>query len=91
MLNWCCPPVYLIPRTLRYAKACKASGTLLVPYWPSAVFWPMVCAESDKFADFVLEVFELPQVEDTIVPGRRGHSIAAANPNFRILALRFQF
>lgn len=91
VVNWCCPPVYLIPRTIRHAKACKAGGTLLVPYWPSAVFWPMIYNDSDRFADFVLDVIELPQVQDTIIPGRRGHSIAMANPSFKMLALKFQF
>ena len=38
--NWLCPPVYLIPRSLRHAQNCHARGTLVVPEWPSAVFWP---------------------------------------------------
>ena len=36
--NWWCPPVYLIPRVLRYAKNTKAKGTLITPQWPSAPF-----------------------------------------------------
>ena len=29
--NWMCPPVCLIPRTIRHASKCSASATLLVP------------------------------------------------------------
>ena len=36
--NWLCPPVYLIPRVLRHAQKCACVGTLVVPFWKSAVF-----------------------------------------------------
>ena len=32
------PPVGLIVRVLRYAEACKATGLLVVPFWPGAIF-----------------------------------------------------
>ena len=38
--NWLCPPIYLISRTLKYLRLCKASGILIVPVWHSAYFWP---------------------------------------------------
>ena len=40
--NWLVPPVYLIGRTIFHLEACGARGVLVVPYWPSAVFWPIV-------------------------------------------------
>ena len=91
VLNWCCPPVCLIPRTIKHAKACKAAGTLVVPCWPSAAFWPIIYPDGETFAKFILEVVELPQVEGTIVPGKRGSSIALGKPSFKMLALRFLF
>ena len=91
VLNWCCPPVYLIPRVIKHARACKATGTLVVPCWPSAAFWPIICPDGEKFADFILDMIELPQMEGTIVPGKRGNSIATGKPSFKMLALRFQF
>ena len=91
VLNWCCPPVCLIPRTIKHAKACKAAGTLVVPCWPSAAFWPIIYPDGETFAKFILEVVELPQVEGTIVPGKRGSSIALGKPSFKMFALRFLF
>ena len=30
--NWWCPPPMLVPRVVRHAEACGASGTLVVPF-----------------------------------------------------------
>ena len=38
--NWWCPPVRLVPRVISHAQVCKVVGTLIVPCWPSAPFWP---------------------------------------------------
>ena len=58
--SWWCPPVTLIPRVIGHAKVCKAVGTLVVPGWPSAPFWPVLHPSVGRFADFVSEVEELP-------------------------------
>ena len=34
--NWLVPPVNIIPRTINHVTACN--GTLVAPYWPSALF-----------------------------------------------------
>ena len=36
------PPVGIIPRVLHYLKSQQAVGTLVVPLWPSAHFWPLI-------------------------------------------------
>eukprot|EP00731_Ephydatia_muelleri_P018538 Em0011g578a len=41
--NWWCPPPVLIPRVLRHAEGCRALGTLVVPCWESAPYWPLLC------------------------------------------------
>ena len=38
--NWCVPPPKLIARSIDKFVAEKAHGTLIVPYWRSAPFWP---------------------------------------------------
>ena len=43
--NWWCPPVGLIPRLTQHARKTKATGTLIVPCWPSAPFWPVLFAK----------------------------------------------
>ena len=39
-INWLCPPIYLITRTLDYLQMCKAKGIIIFPQWTSSYFWP---------------------------------------------------
>ena len=50
--NWLVPPVYLISSTIRHLLTCSAVGTI-VPYWPSAPFWPLVFRSPDLKQTFV--------------------------------------
>ena len=36
------PPVVLISSVLKHIFLCKAKGTLVIPWWPSSVFWPLL-------------------------------------------------
>ena len=38
--NFVCPPRHLISPALYHMETCKAKGTLFVPEWKSAPFWP---------------------------------------------------
>lgn len=67
--NWLCPPVSLIIPIIRHMSVCKAKGTLIVPRWPSAIFWPVLKTEPGKFAPFVKESFVLPKVAPMCIPG----------------------
>ena len=40
--NWTVPPTNLILRTLFCMKNCQAVGALVIPYWPSAAYWPFL-------------------------------------------------
>ena len=51
--NWLCPPISLIGSTIKHLKFCKASGTLLVPVWRSAYFWPLLFPNGIHTASFV--------------------------------------
>ena len=85
--NWLCPPVYLIPRVLRHAQKCACVGTLVVPFWKSAVFWPFVCYGGEKFYDFVKDWVLLgPNVEVLVLPGLAGSQLPVGTA---LLALRF--
>ena len=42
MTNWLHPPYGLIDEVLDHAVACRAKGTLIVPDWPSASWWPRI-------------------------------------------------
>ena len=36
------PPVVLLSKVLIFMFRCNARGTLVLPYWPSAPFWPLL-------------------------------------------------
>ena len=90
--NWLCPPVMLIGRVIRHAQVCKAAGTLVVPVWPSAPFWPILCQTGSQFAEFVSEIIELPLTEELFLPSRSGAVLfGGTRPNTPVYALRCQF
>ena len=35
------PPVVLIPSVVSYLHSCRGKGTLVFPWWPSNVLWPL--------------------------------------------------
>ena len=89
----CVPPIELIPRVLRHAQLCKAQGTLVVPLWESASFWPMLCPDGSKFIGFVhvLGWCELPRIEMLFIPGQLGMALFDGRvPNTPVLAVRTQ-
>ena len=51
--NWLVPPVYLIARAIRHAKDCKAKGSIIVPLWESAPFWPLLFDGAGSYREFV--------------------------------------
>ena len=90
--NWWCPPIVLIPRVIRHAQICGAQGTLIVPHWPSAPFWPIICPSGDQFEEYVTHVMELPLVEGLFVPVRSGAVLFNNKvPNTKVLALCCDF
>ena len=51
--NWLVPPTTLIGRVLCHMRDCKAVGTLIVPMWKSAQFWPLLCSDGVHSEFFV--------------------------------------
>ena len=89
--NYLCPPVHLIARVLHHARACGCSGTLIVPEWPSAMFWPLLYA-GHGYRPFVVGVRYLPLDANLVVPGKRGGCLfKGVVPNTNVLALRVDF
>ena len=88
--NWLCPPIYLIPRVIQHARNCRARGTLIVPEWLSAPFWPMLFPGGEP-APFILMIRILTASEFEITPGRLGSSLFKGIPNTNLLAICFQF
>lgn len=96
--NWLCPPANLIVKCVRHLESCRGTGTLIIPEWPSAFFWPFLHADSSSFKPFVKEVVPLPRIKDLLLEGpgqailyKRRQSVFVGCPAFRILALRLEF
>ena len=82
--NWWCPPPSLVARVVRHAETCKANGTLVVPHWESAPYWPLLYPDGMMFASFVGASEVLP---GEIIPGRSGGAL----PDTSLLALKICF
>ena len=90
--NWLVPPVFLVPRVIDHMKVGKEKGTLIIPFWQSAHWWPLVSRSPGVFHPFVLDWREIPLHESTFLPGSAaadlfGHGI----PSCRVFALRIVF
>ncbi|XP_015765335.1 PREDICTED: uncharacterized protein LOC107344208 [Acropora digitifera] len=96
--NWSCSPVHVIIDSVRHLKTCSRRGTLIIPEWPSASFWPFLRERSSQFKSFVVDVFVLPAISDLLLegPGQKQiypsrPSVFRGCPKFRMLALRLDF
>ena len=99
--NWLCPPVHLIASSIRHLRNHKGVGTIVVPEWPSASFWPLLHDTPSKFAPFIVfirDVVVLPRIANLLVEGlgQKAYyscrpSVFSGCPSFNMLALRLVF
>ena len=80
-INWMCLPPYLTLRTVRHALNTAACGTLIVPRWPSAPFWPVLFPSRGSVAPYIVDVKVLSKSEVVIIPGKSGSSLFKGAPN----------
>ena len=66
---WLVPPVCLIPRVLMHFLNCQSRGVLVVPFWPSSLFWPYLIQENGAFQNFVVDVLFVQNGSDVFVQG----------------------
>ena len=88
--NWLCPPVRLVLRVIAHAERQRASGTLIVPFWESAVYWPILFPGGLQGpATFITDLRVLAA---GFVPSRAAHAcIFVHNPKFYTLAIRLSW
>ena len=87
--NWWVPPPKLIPRTVVKLVAEKACGTLVVPYWQSAPFWPKVW-NGLTFNSFVQAHELLPA--NVVIKGKGKNGIfGKRGSSFKLIALKICF
>ncbi|CAG2207358.1 unnamed protein product [Mytilus edulis] len=67
-------------------------STLIVPCWPSASYWPMLCPNGGDFTDQVIAYVELPSGKEFYTPGKSKKAIFGnTDLTFKMLALRLDF
>lgn len=64
--NLLCPPVCLTCKVLSHLKVCNAAGTLVVPLWRSAYFWPRLCFDGLHWSGFVHDWVILPDLPNCL-------------------------
>ncbi|XP_028405221.1 uncharacterized protein LOC114527722 [Dendronephthya gigantea] len=90
--NWIFPPPYLIPRVLRHMHIGKEVGTLLMPYCPSAPWWPLLVDKSGSWKAFVKGSLRIPTFDGVFVAGSASSSTFADGvPQYQIWGLRVDF
>ena len=90
--NWLCPPVYLTCRVIKHMELCSAQGTLIVPLWKSAHFWPILCSDGFHWSTFIHDWVILPSFPNLFIRGKAKNSIFGSKPlAFVSLALRIDF
>ena len=50
-------------------------GTLVVPYWPSATWWPLLLNDTGIFQDFVVGCQDIPIHPQTLLPGQADNDL----------------
>ncbi|CAC5421117.1 unnamed protein product [Mytilus coruscus] len=89
--NWLVPPIYLVLRVIKHVIACKESGTLIVPKWTSAVFWPYIFKKDLIYQDYVVDVLEFQKTEGIFMQGSNEKSIFGSERfNSSVLAIRMK-
>ena len=89
---WWVPPLHLVIRVIKHARACSAVGTLVVPAWKSAPFWPVICPDGIHFASFIHQWEVVKYYDGMCSEGRSGHNIGSAfDGTTLILVLHFKF
>jgi len=71
---WVVPPVVLLSKVLKFMSHSKAQGTLVLPYWPSSPFWPVLVR---NFGGFVVD-YEFFEGALTVRQGRNNNSLVGS-------------
>jgi hypothetical protein len=74
--NWLVPLMHLVSRCLIHMQLCKAKGTLVIPKWKSALFWPMLVDKfTEHFKKFVIDFKEYKHPMMFFVDGSQENNV----------------
>ena len=96
--NWECennllvPPAEDILRLVRYISGRRVRGTLVIPFWECAVYWPILCAGNNTFCYFNKDYMIFEGMDSAIIPGSCPFSvIGSSRMKGGIIALKIEF
>ena len=93
--NWCgencwlVPPVHLVPRLVLHLLYCRSRGVLVVPFWPSSLFWPYLVDGYGAFQNFVVDFWLVPNGADVFSYGSNEQTCFGSS-NFSTPVLFFE-
>ncbi|XP_072025653.1 uncharacterized protein [Amphiura filiformis] len=73
--NWLVPPVSLVCKAVIHIVASRSVGTLVIPSWPSAAFWPFIFSEHSPVKWVVSEIITINSIRGVFVQGRNCKSL----------------
>ena len=76
------PPVSLAKNVIRHVCFYQYRGILVIPYWPSAPFWPFLVERRGVFRSFVIDVLFVENGKDVYLHGANNSSLFGSE-NFR--------
>lgn len=89
--NWMVPPPSLGSKVLKKILKEKAEGTLVLPQWRAAPFWPLLLSQHGSFSH-VIKAYEILPRSNIITPGRCKKGIFTSNPlTFNMIAFKIRF
>ena len=90
-MNWLVPPPRLILKCIKKLESEKANGTLVIPVWISAPYWPELLDKNGSYKAFIKEVIPLPS-RNVIVNGRGNNGIFGREQlSFKMAVLKIRF
>jgi len=89
--NWLVPPIHLVCKVIIHLIECKAQGTLIVPHWPSASFWPFLFDYNFKCKKIVEDILEFSPKQNIFVHGCNKKSLFGSNKfGSKVLAVKLR-
>ena len=85
---WVVRPVSIVPRVLHYMKSQNAVGTVILPFWPSAHYWPLL---TNKYLKYI-SGYSMHIGNQSLAHGRNLNSLLGSK-RFKgyVIALRMEF
>ena len=69
------PPVSLVKKVILHVCLCRCRGIFVVPYWPSAHYWPLLVERGGVFKSFVADCLYVESGKDVFLHGRNKSSL----------------